>query len=651
MPTAVPNKTENGTASSLFRDGNGPRFTLHGDEYRYRLLFTVVACEFLTILITWSLWGHRESPVNLPLISLSPLPFQILLLASLGLTLMRPRFGAIAHAVIFSLACVDDQYRVQPQMICFTVILLALVFQQGLWFSRWYLAAMWTWTGIHKLLSPDWLGAGSWNFLARCGIDVGDGHIVFAIGVAVTEIAIGIAAVFAPRRAAIGCVVLHVGVLISLSPLVRNHNPSVWPWNFVVAVVGGWILTQELPITSRLWQYAAAAAILIPPAGFYFNLVNPYVAHVLYSGNKPQAYHTTGDGVKRLDGYNDQAYPLPNSRRLFRQIFETIGEPGDKLFVYDPRWGMTNQHFLLDQKNIAIEIDRKRFYSSDLAGAADDGLSGIELPHHSVAWRLQRRGAKLEKNPLDRYSSVTIDGKSKAISLDDVWLLHNLRHLEISYAELSSTELAGCTRLQYFNSLKLVNCEISADGLKALQQCHFLNGIHLSETSISTTGIEVLVSIKQLTAIRITNCNFDDDALLRIRELPDLTRLDVSHTEVTSAGLSQIDQLPTLNWLDLSATNIDDNSLDLVAQLPNLEVLNLSNTTVTDKGLEALATLKKLRRLELTGTQTTDSAVDTLVTLRKLIQLDVRQTGITNVGVTRLITELPFCNIRRDEED
>ena len=221
----------------LFSDGLGPPFTLHSDGYRFRLLLFVVACELLTLIITWSLWGTREAPVNLPLVSLH-LPFKVLMVGSLVFLVARPRLGAIVHAVVFLLACVDDQYRVQPQFICFVVLIFALVFEQGLWFARWYLVALWGWTGVHKLLSPEWLGAGAWTFLYRCGVDSGEYSVLFAVGIAVVEIGLAIAAVVNPRRAAVGCVMLHVGVLFVLSPLVRNHNPSVWPWNFVMAVVG-----------------------------------------------------------------------------------------------------------------------------------------------------------------------------------------------------------------------------------------------------------------------------------------------------------------------------------------------------------------------------------------------------------------------------
>ncbi|MFT5526005.1 MAG: hypothetical protein ACI9HK_003975, partial [Pirellulaceae bacterium] len=630
----------------------GPCYTLHGDHNRFCLLVLVVACELLTILITWSLWETRESPVNLPLIAI-PIPFQIALAASLILVVMRPRIGGVAHAVVLLLACIDDQYRLQPQMICFAILILALIYEHGLWFGRWYLVALWGWTGLHKLLSPEWLGAGSWTYLSRCGIDSGDWHIVFAVAVAVVEIAIAVAAVCTPRRAAIGCAILHTGVLISLSPLVRNHNPSVWPWNFAVAVIGFWILTQQLPSTNGRWKYVMVAATLIIPAGFYFNLVNPYIAHVLYSGNKPQAYHTTKEGVGQLDGYNGQSYPLPNSRRLFTQIFERTGSPGDKLYIYDPRWGMNNQYLLLKENGKAAEIDRTTFYFSE-----SNQLIGVERSHYSVAWRLRRHGVELEqyapnqkheklkRDTTNQYYSVSIPAAATAEIMNDVWRLPNLEKLSISKTKLDLETITGCAEMRYLDTLQLDLCDVAAEGWEVFAEAPALHWIQVSNTSISAAGFQHIVAIEQLTVLRVVDSDLNDDAVRLTRQMPNLTWLDLKGTKITSAALTQIQRLPALTWLDVSETAVGDTPAIRFAELPGLQILTLSQTQITDATIRALSPLQNLEQLEIAETQTTDAAVDTLITLRNLTELDVRETGITEAGVARIRGALPACNIR-----
>jgi|GEM_PF-1956574 hypothetical protein len=638
----------------FFHDGLGPSFTLHGQSYRFWMLALLVISEVVTLCLTWSLWETRSSPVNLPLIQL-PLPFGILLLASLILTLTKPRIGAVAHAIVFCLACVDDQYRLQPQIICFAVLILATVFDWWMWFNRWFLAAMWTWTGIHKLVSPEWLGSGSWTYLQNSGITEPERwHFLFAITVATFEIALGIITIVAPRRAAYGCVALHLGVLISLSPLFRNHNESVWPWNLALAVVGFWILNRKESKTESAsthrsmskFQIATLAVLWIMPVGFYFDLVNPHAAFVLFSGNEPTAYHTSSQTVKRLDGYNGKTYPFPNSIRLFIQTFELTGEPGDKLFIDEPRWGMSDHYYLLDASKTANKIHRERFYEQ-----SEEEVQGIEIPNFQTAWTLLQHGVKLESRGDVQYYSAQLDGTTSTTLFNHLFRLHNLRELKIANATISPAATANSNQLKHLEILQLEQCNLPLDSWQNLTNGPAIRWIQTSHTTTSPAVVQYLSTLQDLNVLRLVDCDFDNSCSQQIKNLPNLSWLDLKGTKITSAGVNSLGNLPQLNWLDLSDTEVDDRAISALQRFPNLKILTLSQSRITDGAFNDISRLN-LEQLDIANTATSDAAIESLLPQRELLELDIRGTRISKRGLSRLQSALPAkCQIRFDKEE
>src|SRR5690606_13116563 len=84
----------------------------------------VAAAAAGSYVLTWPLWQSRAEPPHLPLLPL-PLPFGLLLLATLALALWRPRPGTLLHAGLLALAMLADQLRLQPQALSFAVLLFA----------------------------------------------------------------------------------------------------------------------------------------------------------------------------------------------------------------------------------------------------------------------------------------------------------------------------------------------------------------------------------------------------------------------------------------------------------------------------------------------------------------------------------------------
>jgi hypothetical protein len=313
---------------------------------RYWAAAIGAAAQAATLAVTWPLWQVRDSPPHLPLVDVPQIPFGIMLAVSLIIVFMRPRFGVRLHVVLLAASFVFDQWRVQPQAIGIAVLMLATVESWGPAIGKSYLISMWLWSGLHKLLSPDWFGQASWDLLQSLPIDPQSWHWPFAISIACSELTLGMFAIVRPRWAAVGCALLHFGIALFLSPWVHDWNASVIPWNVCMAIVGSWILWCAPAFREQSKaELVAAAILLLAPLGFYAGLVDHSLAHVLYSENVPYGVVTTNEGTRRIPRYGSFRVPFPHTRRAIRQYFAATAQPGSKLQIVDPRIGKADALF------------------------------------------------------------------------------------------------------------------------------------------------------------------------------------------------------------------------------------------------------------------------------------------------------------------
>ena len=115
----------------------------------------LVAAQGATIVVTWPLWQVRFSPPMLPVLGGPQWNFGLLLLASLGYVLWRPRLGLLAHTCLLIVAAAQDQMRLQPEFISLTILLWGTLPSRGAQLTaRVHLIALWFFAGLHKLTSP-----------------------------------------------------------------------------------------------------------------------------------------------------------------------------------------------------------------------------------------------------------------------------------------------------------------------------------------------------------------------------------------------------------------------------------------------------------------------------------------------------------------
>ncbi|MDX1944821.1 MAG: hypothetical protein SFU86_05380 [Pirellulaceae bacterium] len=367
-----------------------PGWTEPCDRWPLRLLLAV--CQGVAIGLTWSLWQVRTGrPPNLPLIDAGwvdalQFGFGWPLLATLVLAVCWPAVGVVVHLAVLALAMACDQMRIQPEFISVAILLAGTLPRRGpLLVARSHLVSLWTFSGLHKLLSPEyWHETGP--MLARMLFPwLGDDQaLIGGIAIAIGELLTGLAVLLPFTRRAVPwmAVALHGGILLSL--VLDWWNSAVWPWNIALAAAGwgliaGWRgsllsygsdLPQPIvPVAAgarptggtslaqrRLWQCAAIFALLHPLL-FYIDAGDAYASWCVYANNGPDGtFYAARDehALEILDQdptawpyepgeelllreYDLLNVPFPPATRLFRQYLRRLGQPGDMVIVVDPR--------------------------------------------------------------------------------------------------------------------------------------------------------------------------------------------------------------------------------------------------------------------------------------------------------------------------
>lgn len=319
-------------------------------ERRYHLVCAVAAvAQIVTLRWTWNLWSHRSDPPNLPVIDgLSSFSWGWLLVALCVVTAVVPRWGGPAFAVAIALACLGDQMRLQPGVVSVTILMIAPAFGvTGRSIARWALCSLWLWAGLHKLLSPGWTGGGA-HFIAEALGHPGLNELV-AIALPLFEVGIGLTAMW-PRLwkiTGVGAMLMHVGIVVTLSPLFADWNSSVWPWNAAIAVAAPLLfLAQPEPAAFPSKAVMAVAAVMLAyPALFYVGVIDAYMSHNLYSSNTASAEvcRPAGCANDTFVTWDSLNVPFPPEPRLYRQAFQLTCHPGDVLGIQGQRTRLNGQ--------------------------------------------------------------------------------------------------------------------------------------------------------------------------------------------------------------------------------------------------------------------------------------------------------------------
>jgi uncharacterized membrane protein YphA (DoxX/SURF4 family) len=495
---------------------------------RYGLVVLCVLSQFMTVAMSWPLWQVRpplacESMLKnaaiggateyvdvvmpapmMPVIELPQIPFGWLMLATLGLVLLCPRWGVPLHTAVLLVSFVFDQYRTQPQFMANVALMWGCANLRAMGVVRWVLISLWLWAGLHKLLSPDWMGPGSWYSLNEINFFADELYYAFAIFVAGSEILLGVLAIVKPRWAAYYCVALHVGICLYLSPWLRNWNESVVPWNLCTAAVGCWIMLHSKPgwPENRGLQWAAAA-LLIYPAGFYTGWIDHGISHVLYSDNHAIAmvtqreYRDTSndppeseqlvpipgwvDRGLQISGFGALRVPFPNERRLHLIYFAKVARPGEKMHIHDPRPWAGDEYFLKQTDGGVLQIDAPRFFT-----ATETEVGGVAMEPWRYYFSLGLADVTMTRRDLRSpiFAAKFTPQNYRPAAIENLGKLANLEQLEFK------------------------DCPVTDADLQRLPMLYKLRGIGLNGTRVTLAGLRHLLKYPNLDVVQFGNGNW-----------------------------------------------------------------------------------------------------------------------------------------------
>lgn len=371
----------------------------------------------------------------------------------------------------------------------------------------WFLVVMWFWAGLHKLLSPDWMGHVSFRLLSNDPIRSRDMYDVFAFFVAASEIGLAVLAILKPRWGAYACVALHVGITVFL--LLIRWNFSVIPWNLSTALVGAWLLWSastdnvRLRLPEHVWGKVTIGVLLLIPIGFYFGWVRHCFAHVLYSDNLPKAVitHANPNAQNSSHGYFGQEeiellkswktlnVPFPNVQQAYRDYFIASANPGDKMHILEPRKALSSHYYKLTDRRTIKELTAKEFFE-----LRPNTLRGVAYDDQRKLFQLELGGATLKKRSEDEMI-FAIRFDPEKFKPEMLQLLDGLPNLE---------------------EIQLAGCDLHDDDLKPIGQLRKLVGIGLSDTPITDRGLEHLKELPILVIIEHDNTQITDAALKQL---------------------------------------------------------------------------------------------------------------------------------------
>lgn len=472
------------------------------------LLALAILSQITTLIITLPTWQVRTSPPNLPWMDVPQIPFLwlVLIFVSAVVPWWLGRNGSWLHLLVLVLACVWDQFRIQPQFYFGWVFIYAASSYQissasegnariGWRFCRWALIALWFWAGLHKLMSPEWMGYRSFEFIQ--GMGMGEWaqklHWWFALVVGGSELALAIIACWRPKVAAWLCIPLHIGIVFTL--LLSNWNFSVLPWNFTAAVFGFLVLRDSSKGAVDTREWVIVGALLVLPALFYVGQVDRAFSFVLYSGMTPSGLISHMDDpaetdsfdprIEKIYGWKELAVPFPLERRTLRQYFELTANEGSKLYIRDPRTLLDDQYFL-KTKNGSKRITKNEFFSARLGTVM--GIAHDSKPVYFEYTDKNVRRLKRSKKGMVYAIEFTPDNYSP-----------ELLSLIQGYPNLEQINFSGC--------------DVADDDLKLLDGLYRLEGVGLDNTRVTEKGLRHLGRLPVIQRIQIEGSDITQQQL------------------------------------------------------------------------------------------------------------------------------------------
>ena len=148
----------------------------------------------------------------------------------------------------------------------------------------------------------------------------------------VVELGIGLGLLWrkTATSAALAAIGVHLCILLVLSPLVRNWNAVVWPWNVALPLLAVLCARGETVALRAVMRNAYAMALVllvgIGPLLGLFGWWHAYPSFMLYTGNVDTATVTMAGTVRSVSAWSMDALHVPAYPDAFayRQLLRTL---------------------------------------------------------------------------------------------------------------------------------------------------------------------------------------------------------------------------------------------------------------------------------------------------------------------------------------
>jgi uncharacterized membrane protein YphA (DoxX/SURF4 family) len=371
-----------------------------------RLIKLVLALGMIAgILLSYKLWLTERFFPHTPIFSFIPQPpfpaDMIMLALAIALLLFiafapAPRRMIIAFCILFSVILILDQNRWQPwvfQYFCMMIMLLFVSWKRDDHIRhshvvnafRLIIAGIYLYSGLQKLNPKFFSDTYPW-LLEPLTREPGPFLLSLAYAFPAIEIFMGIGLLFRRTRriALVFAVIMHVLILLDMSPLGHNYNIVIWPWNIAMICFAIVLFRRDAPPLKAYRKSLRHRPVVvmfllfwIAPALSFFNVWDSYLSASLYSGNTSNGVVWFTDDVRAKlpaevqgyvqGGFNQNQLPVKYwsmmelgvpgypEKRVFVNVKNHLeqyatGDSSDVYLLYSERLGLlgTNKPLLID---------------------------------------------------------------------------------------------------------------------------------------------------------------------------------------------------------------------------------------------------------------------------------------------------------------
>lgn len=372
------------------------------EEKLLLFIIRILALAFISgIFLSWPLWRNDR---NFPAAPLLPFPepshtlatfLVYALLTGLVLFIIFPKHKIISIPILILtvIMILLDQNRCQPWVYQYLLMLFLFFFYRTgktdlLNGMRLVICGIYFWSGVQKLNPLFFSDMAPW-ITEPLSSYFGTSFAAFACKTAwifpVTEIFISFGLLFLRTRktAFFIAIAMHIYIIFLVSPLGKNANYVILPWNISMIVFLWLLFGMDRSSSMREIFASIKKSVVLPvfvlvwimPVLSFFGKWDDYLSASLYSGNTDKAYIYISKNVK-------DKLTLPLKEKVHTQV--TVSAPDTLYYLFVNQWAE-------QELNAPVYPERRVFekIKEELVSYADDPSEVALVIQHKWTWTVK----------------------------------------------------------------------------------------------------------------------------------------------------------------------------------------------------------------------------------------------------------------------